>query len=68
MRKNNSVDMGAYYANDEFGLVRTISKAIDYHTNEIYINYVVVQDGGIASNIYIMPLREFEDKFLIKER
>ena len=60
----NYVAMGTYYRANPYGLVRTVCKAFDYKSGEPMIGYVNVSDGGVASDIFLMPENEFKNVFL----
>ena len=60
----NYVAMGSYYNANPYGLVRTVCKAFDYQSGEAMIAYVNVNEGGQASDIFLMPEDIFKNIFL----
>lgn len=58
------VKMGEYYNKQPHGLVRTICKATNHDTDDTFIVYVKVGDGGIASDPLLMPEQAFKNIFL----
>ena len=60
----NYVAMGSYYHANPYGLVRTVCKAFDYQSGEAMIAYVNVNEGGQASDVFLMPEDTFKNIFL----
>lgn len=60
----NFVKMGSYYRANPYGLVRTILRGYDHLSGEEMIAYVNVKNGGMASDIFLMPETEFKNIFL----
>ena len=60
----NYVEMGVYYMDKTIGLVRTVSRMFHYETNDPMIGYVKVGNGGIVSEVYMMPEATFKEKFI----
>ncbi len=60
----NYVAMGAYYHTNPYGLVRTVCKAYDYQSGEAMIAYVNVDNGGVASDVFLMPENVFINVFV----
>lgn len=62
---DRTVGMGEYYNKSPYGLVRTICRAANYEdTNDTFIVYVTVDDGGEASDPLLMPEQAFKNIFL----
>ena len=60
----NYVAMGSYYHANPYGLVRTICKAFDYQSGDAMIAYVNVNEGGQASDVFLMLEDTFKNIFL----
>lgn len=58
------VGMGQFYSANPYGLVKTVCRGFDYNSGEAMIAFVNVQSGGCASEIFLMPEKEFENIFL----
>lgn len=64
--KKNIVDMGSYYTNlTQKNLVRTICRAYSESNGEDLIIYAYVGEGGIVSDTYYMPEKEFISKYVL---
>lgn len=64
--KKSFVAMGEYYK-DSTNLVRTVCRAIDVKTGEVMTVYVCVEENGFASDAYVMPELDFENRFLPRQ-
>ena len=60
----NYVAMGTYYHANPYGLVRTVCKGFDWQSGEAMIAYVNVDNGGVASDVFLMPEDQFKNIFL----
>lgn len=58
------VGMGCFYRANPYGLVRTVCRATDINSGDVMIAYVNVKNGGIASDVFLMPENEFINTFL----
>jgi hypothetical protein len=57
------VAMGEYYHSDNNALVKTVCKAYDVKTNESMIVFAYVKEGGFASDMFVMPEKEFVETY-----
>ena len=60
----NTVNMGYNYICDSGKLVRTVCRAYT-QAGKAMIAYVNIDNGGYASDVYLMDEKEFKAKFCI---
>lgn len=62
--KKQYVEMGKLYFSKENGLVKVICRAYDKASNDPFIIYTEVEQGGCAGRVLAVPELTFKELFL----